>query len=95
MIGSKLCGTSPAGKTLKSTANVMTLHFHTDINGVKSGFRIFADAGKKYDKTLNCLTEVISNSTSIDLKYKIFNLFQSIRNRCNFVRQSKASHFSE
>ena len=59
MIGSKLCGTSPAGTKLKSTGNVMTLHFHTDRYTVKSGFRIFADAGKKYDKTLNCLTEVI------------------------------------
>ena len=58
MIGSKLCGTSPAGTTLKSTGNVMTLHFHTDRSTVESGFRVFADAGKKYDKTLNCLTEV-------------------------------------
>ena len=58
MIGPKLCGTSPAGTTLKSTGNVMTLHFHTDNTGVRSGFRIFAEAGKKYDKTLNCFTEV-------------------------------------
>ena len=40
MIGPKLCGTSPAGTTLKSTGNVMTLHFHTDRTVTRSGFKI-------------------------------------------------------
>ena len=50
LIGSKLCGTSPAGTTLQSTGNVMTLDFHSDSSQARSGFKIHADAGKKYDK---------------------------------------------
>ena len=50
IIGSKLCGTSPGGTTIQSTRNVMTLHFHTDGGVVRSGFKIYADAGKNIIK---------------------------------------------
>ena len=43
---SKLCGTSPAGTMIASSGNKMTLHFHTDENLVRSGFKIYATAGK-------------------------------------------------
>ena len=46
MIGSELCGENPAGTTIISTGNVMTLHFHTDRIQVRSGFEIYADVGK-------------------------------------------------
>lgn len=52
MIGSKLCGKSPTGTTLKSTGNVMTLHFHTNRYSTlasRSGFNIYADVGKNND----------------------------------------------
>jgi len=40
LIGSKLCGTDPAGSTIQSTGNTMTLHFHTDGSVTRSGFKI-------------------------------------------------------
>ena len=44
MIGSKLCGTIPAGTKINSTGNSMTLHFVSDSSGPKTGFKIYADA---------------------------------------------------
>ena len=49
LIGSKLCGTSPSGTTITSTGNAMTLHFHSDYFGTKTGFRLYANAGKNFD----------------------------------------------
>ena len=54
MIGSKLCGTSPAGTRMKSTGNIMTLHFSTDTYMSVGGFQIYTDAGKKADIILKC-----------------------------------------
>ena len=48
LIGPKLCGTSPSGTTVRSTRNVMTLHFHTSYTGVKTGFKLFAQSGKSF-----------------------------------------------
>ena len=53
MIGPRLCVTSPAGTKLKSTGNVMTLHFHTSSAVVGSGFKSYVDYGKKHDKIRN------------------------------------------
>ena len=41
----KLCGTRPAGTTIRSTGNAMTLHFHTDVTGTRAGFKLYANAG--------------------------------------------------
>ena len=49
LIGSKLCGTSPSGTTIRSTGNAMTLHFHTNHYDNKTGFRLYANAGKNFD----------------------------------------------
>ena len=48
LIGPKLCGTSPSGTTVRSTRNVMTLHFHTRNTGGKTGFKLFAQSGKSF-----------------------------------------------
>ena len=39
-----LCGTTPKGTTIKSTGNVMTLHFISSEQYGGSGFKIYADA---------------------------------------------------
>ena len=61
MIGPKLCGAINTGPTLQATGNVMTLHFHTvDVGRYvdRSGFKIYADAGKKFHVSHNCLADV-------------------------------------
>merc|ERR1712218_435865 len=45
LIGSKLCGTSPLGTTVRSTGNAMTLRFRTDGATTKTGFRLYAHPG--------------------------------------------------
>ena len=50
MLETKLCGQNAAGRTIQSTGNTMTLHFHTDSSVTKSGFKIkvsIASEGKK------------------------------------------------
>ena len=47
IIGSKLCGTGPAGMTINSTGNVMTLHFVSDSSVTVTGFKIYADSISK------------------------------------------------
>ena len=44
IIGSRLCGTSPAGTTMNSTGSSMTLHFVSDSTQTRTGFKIYADA---------------------------------------------------
>ena len=44
MVGSKLCGTRPAGTTMNSTGNSVTLHFVSDNSETRTGFKIRADA---------------------------------------------------
>ena len=44
IIGTKLCGTIPAGTTMNSTGNVITLHFYSDDSVSATGFRIKADS---------------------------------------------------
>ena len=58
MIGPKLCGTITTGTTLQSTTNVMTLHFHANLETRNKGFKIYADVGKKFDTIQNCLADV-------------------------------------
>lgn len=60
IIGSKLCGTGPAGTTMQSTGNVMTLHFHSDRSQTRTGFNISANAGK-------CDTLINIHSTTTNL----------------------------
>ena len=45
LIGSKLCGTSPSGTTIRSTGNAMTFHFQSGSFFTKTGFRLYANAG--------------------------------------------------
>ena len=49
LMSSKLSGTSPSGTTMRSTGNVMTLHFHSDSRSTKTGFRLYAHVGKNFD----------------------------------------------
>ena len=44
IIGSKLCGKIDTEKSILSTGNVMTLHFHSDSSQTRTGFRVHSYA---------------------------------------------------
>ena len=93
MIGDKLCGTSPAGTTMQSTGNIMTLHFHTDYAVARSGFQIYAYAGKNHDLIPNCLAEVgqIFTSTLPSAYRNCFIFYKRLQRftECQKMRNTK------